>query len=102
MTKWWVGFGVWAVLVGVLAVAYPILSERSAIGAGYVAKEICSCVAVGGREYAACRADLPEDLGFERVRSELLANGAGVRAWVPGLAERTALAKPGEGCTLEP
>lgn len=99
--KWVIGFVVWAALVGVLAIAYPMLSERSTIGAGYVAKEVCSCVALGGRDFAACRADLPADLGFERVRAEPLASGGGVRAWVPFLAERVARVSDGGGCTLE-
>ncbi len=98
--KWVVGFVVWLLLV-LAAVGLPWLQSRSAIGAGYVAKEVCSCMALGGRSYEACRADLPADLGFERVRSEPLPDAAGVHAWVPGLAERTARAKPSEGCTLE-
>ena len=101
MTKWIVGFVVWLLLVAVLAIALPRLQEASAIGAGYVAKEVCSCMALGGRDYAACRADLPTQLHFDRVKSEALPNGAGVRAWVPYLAERTALAAPGRGCTIQ-
>jgi hypothetical protein len=101
MRKWIIGFVVWLVLIAVLAVAWPRLNELSGIGAGYVAKEVCSCMALGGRDYKACRADLPPQLDFDRVQSEPLPNGAGVRAWVPFFAERTALAEPGRGCTLK-
>ncbi len=99
--KWVVGFVVWLVLV-IAAVSYPVLVDMGAVGAGFVAKEVCSCVLLGGRDYAACRADLPGDLGLERVGSEPLASGDGVRAWAPfGLATRVARGDREHGCTLE-
>ncbi|MBM4382802.1 MAG: hypothetical protein FJ091_05475 [Deltaproteobacteria bacterium] len=100
--KWVIGFVVWLVLVAVLAVGVPYLNNVTAVGAGYVAKEVCSCMTLGGRDYAACRADLPESLDFERVQSEPLPDGKGVRAWVPLFAERVALATPESGCVLQP
>ncbi len=101
MTKWIIGFVVWLVLVLVFGIAMPRLNEITGIGAAYVAKEVCSCMTLGGRDYAACRADLPQDMNFDRIQSEPLPNGAGVHAWVPYFAERTALAEPGRGCTLQ-
>ena len=67
------------------------------IGTGYVAKELCSCIFVGGRSLESCRPDVPESM--DRVQAELLPDG--VRAFVPGFAERIARHEPGYGCTLE-
>lgn len=71
--------------------------ERSAdVGAGYVAKELCSCMFVGGRSLESCRPDVPASM--DRVRAEALPDG--VRGYVPLLADRTARYEPGFGCTL--
>ena len=35
------------------------LRIQSEVGAGYVAKELCSCIFVGGRDPASCRPDIP-------------------------------------------
>ena len=65
--------------------------ERSAeVGAGYVAKEVCSCMFVGGRSLESCRSDVPESM--DRVRAEALPDG--VRGFVPGLASRVARHEP--------
>jgi len=73
------------------------LAPQADIGAGFVAKQVCSCVFVGGRDETACRLDLRPDLA--PVRSEQLADG--VHAWVPLLASRTAHVHEGTGCTLD-
>ena len=73
------------------------LAPQAEIGAGFVAKQMCSCVFVGGRDLEACRLDLRPDLA--QVRSSLLADG--VHAWVPLLASRTAHFREGSGCTLD-
>ena len=73
------------------------LVPQADIGAGFVAKQVCSCVFVGGRDEQACRLDLGPDLA--PVRSEQLADG--VHAWVPLLASRTARFREGTGCTLD-
>jgi len=76
--------------------AYRHVRAMAAVGAGYVAKEVCSCVFVAGRSAASCRADVPESM--DRVEAELLPDG--VRAFVTGFAERVARNEPGFGCTL--
>ena len=81
------------------AYVLPGMLQRSSMGSGYVAKTLCSCVFVAGRELAACRADLTAD--SDRVRAEVLAAERAVRAWVPLLAERRARYAEGTGCTLE-
>jgi hypothetical protein len=82
-------------LVGALF-AYRRARDMAAIGAGYVAEEMCSCLFVAGRSPASCRPDMPESM--DRIGVELLPDG--VRAYVTGLAERVARNEPGFGCTL--
>ena len=86
----------WLVLV-VGALVYEHLRGMSTIGAGYVAKELCSCVFVGERSVASCRPDIPKSM--DRVQAELGPNR--VRAFVPYLlAERIARYEPPFGCVL--
>ena len=88
--------GVALVLLGAAGFYYVRLRGMAAIGAGYVAKEMCSCVFVGGRSLDSCRPDVPESM--DRVQAELLPDG--VHAFVTGLAARVARFEPGFGCTL--
>jgi hypothetical protein len=99
--KWVIGFVVWAVLVAASGL-YVWAGDRSYVGAGLVAKQVCSCVHVAARSFDACHADLPAYGGLDWVRAEPLAEGDGVRAWLPGFEPRIARALPGRGCTLEP
>jgi hypothetical protein len=99
--KWVIGFVVWLVLV-LGAAGYVWLQEKSYVGGGLVAKEVCSCIHLGARKFADCRSDLMALPGLERLRTEPLASGDGVRSGLPGFAPRVARAKPEQGCTLEP
>jgi hypothetical protein len=99
--KWVIGFAVWLALVLATAL-YVWLDDQSYVGSGYVAKEICSCVYVGSRDFAACRTDLMPLTGLGWLRAEPLPDGSGVRAWLPGFDPRIARAEDGGGCTLEP
>ena len=67
-------------------------------GAGYVAKEVCSCIHLGRRSLASCRPDVPEYM--DGIRAEELSDGTGVRAFVPLFAERVARYAEGFGCAL--
>ena len=87
--------GFWLLLV-VGALVYEHLRDLSTIGAGYVAKELCSCVFVGERSLESCRPDIPPSM--DRVEAELGADR--VRAFVPYLAERIARFEPPFGCVL--
>jgi hypothetical protein len=78
------------------AFAYQHVRGMASVGAGYVAKELCSCVFVGGRSLESCAQDVPETM--ERVRFELRPDA--VRAFVTGFALRVARHDPGFGCTL--
>jgi hypothetical protein len=84
-----------------LAIAYgPRFIHLADIGAGYVAKQTCSCIHVAGRDVAGCRADMPDDM--DRIQATILEDGRrGVRARVLGI-ERLALYSPGAGCALQP
>jgi hypothetical protein len=84
----------------VAAVAYgPRLRRMAGEGAGYVAKQTCSCMYLAGRSFDACRADMPSSM--DRIRAEVLDGSEGVRARVLFL-ERRARHTPGRGCVLEP
>jgi len=89
-------------LVGVGLVAGYLLfyvPTRAAvhIGAGMLAKQVCSCVHIAGREVADCRAD--EFASMDPIQLEL--REARVRAFVPLFGERTAIHRDGLGCALE-
>lgn len=86
-------------LAGAAAYYGPGLRQQAWIGAGFVAKQVCSCIFVGGRDLAACRVDLRPRA--ERVQAEVLLPERAVRAWLPLLAERIARYQDGSGCTLE-
>jgi hypothetical protein len=95
MTRWILIAVLWLVLV-VGALFFECARDRAGVGAGYVAKELCSCVFVGERDLASCRSDIPPSM--ERVQAELGADR--VRAFVPGLGERIARFEPPFGCVL--
>jgi hypothetical protein len=84
-------------LLAAAGVARIRLAPQADIGAGFVAKQVCSCLFVGGRDEQACRFDLGPELA--PVRMQRLADG--VLAWVPLLAARSARFREGTGCTLE-
>lgn len=88
--------GVLWVLLIAGALGFQWLRDQSDVGAGYVAKELCSCVFVAERDLASCRPDLPPEM--EAIEAELGADR--VRAFVPALAERIARFEPPFGCVL--
>jgi hypothetical protein len=92
----WIAIAVFWVLLVVGALAWEWMRDRATVGAGYVAKEVCSCVFVGGRSLDSCRADVPATM--ERVQVELGADR--VKAFVPALTERIARHEPPFGCVL--
>jgi hypothetical protein len=95
MMRWVLIAVFWVVLVAG-ALFFEWARDRAAVGNGYVAKELCSCVFVGERDLASCRADIPPTM--DRVQAELGADR--VRAFVPGLGERIARFEPPFGCVL--
>jgi len=69
------------------------------IGAGMLAKQVCSCVFVADRSVDDCRADQFESM--DPIRLEVRHDEKRVRAWLPALGERTAIHREGLGCVLE-
>ena len=95
----------WLVIVLLLAAGAagiyfgPRILRLSNIGAGYIAKQMCSCIFVAERGFDSCRSDMPPDMA--PVRAAALEGSPGVEAWIPGIARRTARYSPGTGCTLD-
>jgi hypothetical protein len=92
----WVAIAVFWVLLVAAALVWEHLRDISTVGAGYVAKELCSCVFVGERSLESCRPDIPPTM--DRIQVELGADR--VRAFVPYLTERIARYEPPFGCVL--
>jgi len=92
----WIAIAVFWVLLVTGALVWEWMRDRSTVGAGYVAKEVCSCVFVGDRSLESCRADVPASM--DRVQVELGSDR--VRAFVPALTERIARHEPPFGCVL--
>lgn len=78
---------------------YLPLRGAVGVGAGMLAKQICSCVYVAGREPADCRAD--QFPSMDPIEVEVLRDAARVRAFVTGFGERIAIHRDGLGCMLE-
>ena len=87
-------------IVAVTLFVLPSLRIPANVRAARVARQLCGCIFVEERSLESCRLDLPEDL--DRVRAETFEERGreGVRAWLPGLAERIALHRSDLGCTL--
>jgi hypothetical protein len=69
------------------------------IGAAMLAKQVCSCVFVAGRDVADCRAD--QFASMDRIQLEVRHDEGRVRAWVPAFGERSATFREDFGCSLE-
>ena len=93
----WIAIAVFWVLLVAGALAWEWMRDRATVGAGYVAKEVCSCVFVGGRSLESCRPDVPA--AMDRVEVELGADR--VRASVPAWrsASRATSRRSGACCT---
>lgn len=68
------------------------------IGAGMLAKQMCSCLFVAGRDEEACRMDQLSSM--DPIQVEVRQDPRGVFAFVPLLGERLATYRDGLGCTL--
>lgn len=78
----------------------PGFRRQVSVGAGFVAKQMCSCIFVAGRSFESCRPDMLPTM--DRIQAAILPSGEGVRAWVPLVAKRVARREAPHGCTLEP
>jgi len=73
--------------------------EAVDIGAGMLAKQMCTCMFVAGRTREACRADQMASL--DPIQAEVTSEPKGVRAFIAGLGERSAVYSKDYGCTLQ-
>ena len=82
-----------------LVLGWIFLMPVVRMGTGYAAKQVCSCVYVGGRHFDDCAADLRR---YGPSMSVIPIEGLdGVRAEVFPLARATAYAHDPGGCTQE-
>ena len=83
-----------------LAVAAVWLRPQAQIGVGYAAKQVCSCVYLGGATSDRCLLDLGPDIS-ERIDIVALPETQGIKAEVFPLAVATAYFHRDSGCTLQ-
>ncbi len=95
--------GLVIVLSTIAAAVYgPALRRDANVGAGFLAKQMCSCLYVAGRDFDGCRADMMEAMDAIPVQRFSEGERTGVRAGVAWLGfERVALHRAGTGCTLD-
>jgi hypothetical protein len=79
--------------------AWIFLLPMVEMGAGFVAKQVCSCVHVGGRSFDDCYADLRRY--GPRIAARPLPELGGVKAEIWPIADATAYYHQGTGCTQE-
>lgn len=93
-----------AVALALLAGSFWVLwlgptRHAVAIGAGMLAKQMCSCVFVARRDPDACRAD--QFASMDAIELDIARDAKTVRAFVPLLGERSAAFSEEFGCTLQ-
>ena len=89
-----------AIATGLLVWRWVLPTRAAvAIGAGMLAKQVCSCVYIANRSVADCRAD--QFASMDAIDLEVLHDSGRVRAWLTGFGERTAIHREGLGCMLE-
>jgi hypothetical protein len=81
----------------VAAIAY--IKPQTDVGTGYVAKQVCSCVYVGERDFDQCRRDQPDYMA--PIEAEHISELQGVKASYFPLSDATAYYFDGYGCRLD-
>jgi hypothetical protein len=87
------------VLVALGFLGWRRVAYQADVGAGFVAKTVCSCMFVAGRSLESCRADVLPSM--DRVQAAVVESPHAVRGFVPLFASRTATWEPRTGCTLD-
>jgi hypothetical protein len=90
--------GAVVLLASLGVVVGPRLVTLVTVGAGYTAKQVCSCLYVSGRSVESCARE-PESPADTLVKWS--AGEGRVRASTLGLAQATARYDEGFGCVLE-
>jgi hypothetical protein len=96
----WLFIGASLLVVGAALFILPPYRIEAEITAGRLAKEMCSCIYVSQRSFAACRLDMPQALDGIEVAPLESDSQRGVRAWQTGLADRRAVHDEAFGCLL--
>jgi hypothetical protein len=84
-----------------LGVSTMMILEALPVGAGYVAKNMCSCVFVSRRSLESCRPDMLVIMSGVVIEISDLPPRRGVRASISPFATRFASYDEPYGCTLE-
>jgi hypothetical protein len=84
-------------LAVVAAIAY--IKPQTDVGTGYVAKQVCSCVYLGERDFDQCHLDQPDYMA--PIEAEHLPELQGVKASYFPLSEAVAYYFDGYGCRLD-
>ena len=95
----WVLLG-FAVLAGMIVLAWPRVEGYAMTGSAYGARVACSCRFVGGRPLGDCRKDFEPGMDLITLSEDTAARS--VTARFPMVARQTATYREGWGCVLEP
>lgn len=106
LARHWRGWGRWVALALILALAagYAWLrlgpqGKRAYLASGYVARVVCSCRYVGGRDMASCATDFEPGMEIVQMSDDPAAKR--ITAWAPLLGGRTAHYTEGYGCAFD-
>ena len=69
------------------------------IGTNYAAKQMCSCIYLGGRDVDDCQSDMDE--GLEQIDIRHVPEREGVETDMFFISTSAAYYHPGTGCTIE-
>ena len=100
--NWWLAGVLALLMLGLGVLAWVRQSEYGAqaqVATGYVARVVCSCRYVGGRDMPSCKTDFEPGMEIVRVEDDPAAKR--VTAWVPLLAKRSARFTPDYGCDFD-
>ena len=93
--------GIILLLAGVTAgVSFYFAKKFGNIGAGFAAKQLCSCIYVQNREESACLADIQNTLGKSYKDLKLVYFDEKVVANLGGFGQAQAKLEPGFGCSV--
>jgi len=96
----WIAVGVATIVVAIGGYYGWQTATAAGVGAAAMAKVVCSCVFVDGRDLQSCRADDPP--GFEGVPVTIDPAAKTATGTLFGLISRRATYQEGCGCVLEP
>lgn len=84
----------------VTGVGFYFARQYSKIGAGYAAKQLCSCIYVQMRDEEACLSDVRRSLGKPFEKAKIIYFSERVVVNFGGFAQAQANMTPGFGCSV--